>query len=139
MNRSRNTRNWRYTAIMMLRRSLRAAGRSTGLLYDVSQLMRQKLPARARARRKLSIAEDHVRSHRVGQCMDRTRRRRGLGIGMHAHVGKIMSETSSEETPRRRIQRLSRRIQHAAHRRRSIQSARGARRRASLPDQRRPR
>src|SRR4026207_1429862 len=124
MKRSRDTRR-RYTAVTMLRPSLRAAGRSTGLLYDVRQLMRQKLLARARPRRKLAIAENHVRSHRVGQCADRTRRLRGLGIGMHAHMGKIMSEAGGKKTPRRFIQRLSRAIEHTAHCRPGVKSGRG--------------
>jgi len=33
------------------------------------------------------------------------RRLRGLGIGMNAHVGKIMSEARAEEAESRRIQR----------------------------------
>src|ERR1044071_6352632 len=109
---SRNIGSWRCVAVTMFRRSPRAARRSTGLLYDVCEFVRQKFLARACPGRKLSRAKDHVRSHRVCQSADRMRRRRGLRVGMHAHMGKIMSETSSEESLRRRVQRLPRALEH---------------------------
>ena len=69
--------------------------------------MSQQLLSRAGSRRILTGAKDHIPADGVRQCVERARRFGRLGVGMHAHIGEIMSEAGGEEFARRCIERLA--------------------------------
>jgi len=81
--------------------------RTTGLLQGVSQLVRQKLSAGTSLRRILARTEDHITTHRIGERIDRSRRFRSVGAGMHAHLAEVVAEAWFEEGSSDSIQRLA--------------------------------
>ena len=75
------------------------------LLYDVGQLMSEELFAFKSARGIATRRKDDVPPDRIGQRIDRVGRCRCDGIGMDAHLAKIMMETRFEEAARLTIER----------------------------------
>ena len=71
----------------------------------------------------LTAGEGDVAADRVGTRTDRLRRRLSPSIRMNAHVAKIATKAWLEKTPRRRIERAARRVQHRVHRWRHLGGA----------------
>jgi hypothetical protein len=78
------------------------------LLDNVGQFVRQQALSGMRSRRKLPRAEHDIPANRVGTGTDGTRRRRCLGIHMHAHQTEIVVEAALHEVAGVRIEPLSR-------------------------------
>jgi hypothetical protein len=88
-------------------RQLLQIDRGAVLLYYVRQLVRKKHPARCRCGRVMIGVEDHVSTHRVGQCVDRSRRLSGPCVGVHPHLAEVVAEVRLHEGAGGRIERLA--------------------------------
>src|SRR6266446_2813777 len=62
------------------------------VLRNMRQLMRQQPLPLARPRCILSSAKHHITTHRIGSCIDCSRRFRRLPISMYPHLAEILTE-----------------------------------------------
>jgi hypothetical protein len=86
----------------------------------MGQFMREQPPSACRVRRVTAMIENHIAPDRVGDGADRTRRSRGLGVGVDPDVAKTVGEAIFHEGARWAAQRLAGPAQHLVHDRRRV-------------------
>ncbi len=68
------------------------------LLYDMRQLVREKMSASRSRWRVLASSEDDLVSGGVSQCVDRARGLGGFVIGVNTHAAEVVAKTSFHES-----------------------------------------
>ena len=85
------------------------------LLHGMRQFMRQQAAAFKAGRRILTSGEGDVTTHRIGAGANARCRDRSKTVGVNANMTEVMTETTGKKTLRRRIERMTRRVQHVLH------------------------
>jgi hypothetical protein len=101
-------------------KATRDRDRRVRLLHYVGQLMGKQLPSELRPWQELAGAKHDVPSHRIGSCVDRFGRTRGVRIGMHPHLAEVMSKARFHEGAGCGVEGLSGGVQHLGDDRRRL-------------------